>query len=113
MVTRRALAAAFSKVDGYFNTFGGNPVSCAAALAVLDVLEEENLQANAATQGRHIVGGLESLAERHPLIRQCARQWTVYSRGTRQRPASAHPCDRNDCEGSSMACASEACWRVR
>ena len=68
MVTRRALAAAFSKVDGYFNTFGGNPVSCAAALAVLDVLEEENLQANAATQGRHIVAGLESLAERHPLI---------------------------------------------
>ncbi len=33
---------AFRKAFRYFNTFGGNPVSCAAAMAVLDVLEEEN-----------------------------------------------------------------------
>lgn len=68
MVTSRTMAETFSKIDGYFNTFGGNPVSCAAALAVLDVLEEEDLQANAAEQGRHIVAGLESLADRHELI---------------------------------------------
>ena len=42
----------FSRGDGYFNTFGGNPVSCAAALAVLDVIEDEGLQQNARTLGR-------------------------------------------------------------
>jgi len=68
MVTSRALVESFSKSVGYFNTFGGNPVSCAAALAVLDVLEEENLQANAAQQGRHIVAGLKKLAEQHEII---------------------------------------------
>jgi len=68
MVTSHALAQAFSEVDGYFNTFGGNPVSCAAALAVLDVLEEENLQENAAIQGRRLVAGLEKLADAHELI---------------------------------------------
>ena len=36
----------------YFNTFGGNPVSCAAANAVLDVLERERLQENARVVGR-------------------------------------------------------------
>jgi 4-aminobutyrate aminotransferase-like enzyme len=68
MVTSRDLVEAFSRNVGYFNTFGGNPVSCAAAIAVLDVLEEENLQENAARQGRHIVAGLESLASRHEAI---------------------------------------------
>ncbi|MGI9220713.1 MAG: aminotransferase class III-fold pyridoxal phosphate-dependent enzyme [Woeseiaceae bacterium] len=68
MVASRALVESFSKSVGYFNTFGGNPVSCAAALAVLDVLEDEDLQANAAKQGRHMVDGLERLAQRHELI---------------------------------------------
>jgi 4-aminobutyrate aminotransferase-like enzyme len=68
MVTSRDLVEAFSRNVGYFNTFGGNPVSGAAAIAVLDVLEEENLQENAARQGRHIVAGLESLASRHEAI---------------------------------------------
>jgi 4-aminobutyrate aminotransferase-like enzyme len=68
MVTSRALVEEFSRNVGYFNTFGGNPVSCAAAIAVLDVLEEENLQANAAQQGQRIVAGLQELAKRHELI---------------------------------------------
>lgn len=68
MVASRALVESFSKSVGYFNTFGGNPVSCAAALAVLDVLEDESLQANAAEQGRYMVTGLERLAECHQLI---------------------------------------------
>lgn len=68
MVTSRALVEEFSRNVGYFNTFGGNPVSCAAAMAVLDVLEEENLQANAAQQGQRIVAGLQELAMRHELI---------------------------------------------
>jgi len=68
VVTRRDLADAFARHSGYFNTFGGNPVSCAAALAVLDVLEEEKLQQNALTVGRHLVAGLWKLAERYDCI---------------------------------------------
>ena len=68
VVTRGDLARAFSDTDGYFNTFGGNPVSCAAALAVLDVIENENLQQNALKVGQHIVAGLQSLAEQYEII---------------------------------------------
>ena len=68
VVTRSELASTFSKLDGYFNTFGGNPVSAAAALAVLDVIEGENLQQNALKIGRHIADGLWSLADGHDCI---------------------------------------------
>jgi 4-aminobutyrate aminotransferase-like enzyme/Ser/Thr protein kinase RdoA (MazF antagonist) len=46
----------------YFNTFGGNPVSCAAALAVLDVIADEQLMTNALEVGQYIQTGLQSLA---------------------------------------------------
>ncbi|MCA8893847.1 MAG: aminotransferase class III-fold pyridoxal phosphate-dependent enzyme [Parvularculaceae bacterium] len=52
----------------YFNTFGGNPVSCAAGLAVLDVIERENLVANAAATGRYVYEGLQHLKSRHECI---------------------------------------------
>ncbi len=68
VVASRALVNDFSRGDGYFNTFGGNPVSCAAALAVLDVIEGEGLQQNAAKLGEYLVAGLASLAEKHELI---------------------------------------------
>ena len=51
-----------------FSTFGGNPVACAAALAVLAVIEDEGLVANAAKVGAYLRQGLLTLAERHPLI---------------------------------------------
>ena len=68
IVTRRELVDDFGKTSDYFNTFGGNPVSCAAGLAVLDVIENENLQQNALDVGRHIVDGLWNLAETHECI---------------------------------------------
>jgi len=68
MVARRDLVEALSHHGGYFNTFGGNPVSCAAALAVLDVIENENLQQNALEVGQYIVDGLWKLADEHPCI---------------------------------------------
>lgn len=68
VVTRRELADAFARHSGYFNTFGGNPVSCAAALAVLDVIKKERLQQNALTVGQHLVAGLWKLAERYECI---------------------------------------------
>lgn len=52
----------------YFNTFGGNPVSCAAAMATLRVVQEEGLQQNAADVGAYARAGLEELAARHPAI---------------------------------------------
>jgi 4-aminobutyrate aminotransferase-like enzyme len=59
---------AFRKAFRYFNTFGGNPVSCAAAMAVLDVVEDEQLQANACVVGAYARQGLQMLAEKHSLI---------------------------------------------
>ena len=49
------------------STFGGNPVSCAAALATIDLLRG-TLMANAATVGAHLMDGLRALAAKHPLI---------------------------------------------
>jgi 4-aminobutyrate aminotransferase-like enzyme len=68
VVTTPAIAAEFAKRRNYFNTFGGNPVSAAVALAVLDVIDDEALLANAGTTGALLGDGLRSLAERHPII---------------------------------------------
>ncbi len=59
---------AFRKAFRYFNTFGGNPVSCAAAMAVLDVIETEKLIENAADVGAYAKAGLMLLAEKHGII---------------------------------------------
>jgi 4-aminobutyrate aminotransferase len=56
-------SAAFS-----FQTVHGNPVSAAAALAVLDTIERDRLIANAAEVGRHLMDSLERLKQKHPLI---------------------------------------------
>ncbi len=68
VITTPEIAASFDNGMEYFNTFGGNPVSCAIGLAVLDVLEEEKLQENALKVGTHLMEGLRGLKEKHPLI---------------------------------------------
>jgi len=67
-VTTPEVAAASEGGMEYFSTFGGNPVSCAAGLAVLDVLEEEGLQERAADLGKLLLAGLAHLAGRHELV---------------------------------------------
>ncbi len=52
----------------FFSSFGGNPVSMAVGLAVLDVIEEEGLRERAARVGRYLVEGFRALGERHPEI---------------------------------------------
>jgi 4-aminobutyrate aminotransferase-like enzyme len=66
VVTTPAIARSFETGMEYFNTFGGNPVSCAAALAVLDVIADERLQQHAAGVGARIKEGLQALS--HPAI---------------------------------------------
>lgn len=61
VVARTEVMAAFRNAFGYFNTFGGNPVSCAAAAATLDVIENEDLVANAKTIGAEFLQNLQSL----------------------------------------------------
>jgi alanine-glyoxylate transaminase / (R)-3-amino-2-methylpropionate-pyruvate transaminase len=67
VTTRREIAEALTRRT-HFNTFGGNPVSMAAGLAVLDVIDEEGLQENARVVGSHFLLGLHRLQKRHRLI---------------------------------------------
>ncbi|HSL12042.1 MAG TPA: aminotransferase class III-fold pyridoxal phosphate-dependent enzyme [Actinomycetota bacterium] len=66
--TRRGIAERMAETGSYFSTFGGNPVACAAALAVLDVIEEEQLQTRAREVGAYLRARLDELASRHPAI---------------------------------------------
>lgn len=68
VVTTPALAAAFANGMEWFNTFGGNPVSCAAGMAVLDVIEAEGLVANALDTGAYLTSRLRALAAEHEAI---------------------------------------------
>jgi acetylornithine/N-succinyldiaminopimelate aminotransferase len=61
-----AAGEALGKGD-HGSTFGGNPVACAAALAVLDTIESQGLLANAAAVGQQLAGGVAGLG--HPLLR--------------------------------------------
>jgi 4-aminobutyrate aminotransferase-like enzyme/Ser/Thr protein kinase RdoA (MazF antagonist) len=68
VITTPEIADSFNNGMEFFSTFGGNPVACAAGLAVLDVLEEENLQQHALRVGEHLIEGLKELQTRHALI---------------------------------------------
>lgn len=68
LTVRPEVLAAFGRECRYFNTFGGNPVAMAAGIAVMDVIEREDLVANAQRIGRYLRARLVELATRHPLI---------------------------------------------
>jgi alanine-glyoxylate transaminase / (R)-3-amino-2-methylpropionate-pyruvate transaminase len=67
VTTRREIADALVQ-RLHFNTFGGNPVSTAAGLAVLDVIEGDRLQENARVVGARLKAGLQALTRRHSLV---------------------------------------------
>jgi 4-aminobutyrate aminotransferase-like enzyme len=69
LAARPELLEAFARRTRYFNTFGGNTVSCAVALAVLDVIEREQLVAAAHDSGSYLLAGLRRLAAEHAVIR--------------------------------------------
>ncbi|HUB85478.1 MAG TPA: aminotransferase class III-fold pyridoxal phosphate-dependent enzyme [Rhizomicrobium sp.] len=68
LIVRHNIVENFGKRSRYFNTFGGNPVSCAVGMAVLDVLERENLQQSAKDVGAYFKDGLTAMAKRHPCL---------------------------------------------
>jgi 4-aminobutyrate aminotransferase-like enzyme/Ser/Thr protein kinase RdoA (MazF antagonist) len=68
VVTTPQIMARFSEGNEFFSTFGGNPVACAAAHAVLDVMEAEGLQENARLTGAYLRDGLRALAQDAPCI---------------------------------------------
>jgi 4-aminobutyrate aminotransferase-like enzyme len=68
VITTPEVATSFDNGMEFFSTFGGNPVACAAGLAVLDVLQEEHLQERARRVGWHLIAGLRDLQERHALV---------------------------------------------
>ncbi len=68
VVTRREIADAFASQGSFFSSVGGSPVSCAVGLAVLDAIEAEGLQANAAAVGAHLTERLRALTAEHPMV---------------------------------------------
>ena len=68
VVVTNEIANAFNNGMEYFNTFGGNPVSMAAGLAVLDVIEQEQMQQHAKETGEYLMNGLRKLMNKYSII---------------------------------------------
>ena len=70
VVAKKQITDKFNNGMEYFNSFGGNPVSCAVGKAVLSVIEEEKLQQNAHKVGKYLLKKLKNLQDEFPLIGQ-------------------------------------------
>ncbi|XP_014209858.1 5-phosphohydroxy-L-lysine phospho-lyase [Copidosoma floridanum] len=69
VITTQEIARSFRDTGiEYFNTYGGNPVSCAIANAVMEVIERENLRQHALEVGNHLMTELRKLAKRRGII---------------------------------------------
>ncbi|MGC3986898.1 MAG: aminotransferase class III-fold pyridoxal phosphate-dependent enzyme [Pseudorhodoferax sp.] len=68
LAVRPEVMQAFGQASRYFNTFGGNPVSMAAAAAVLDVIQHNGLQRNALDVGNYLRERLAALGQRHAIV---------------------------------------------
>ena len=68
VITRREIAQRFASDTVFFSTFGGNPVSAAAGLAVLDVLEDERVLPRVKVAGDALRAGIRDVATRHAAI---------------------------------------------
>lgn len=68
VITTREIADSFDNGMEFFSTFGGNNVSCAIGLTVLEVVQEEKLQAHALEVGDRLLTGLRALQQRHDII---------------------------------------------
>jgi 4-aminobutyrate aminotransferase-like enzyme/Ser/Thr protein kinase RdoA (MazF antagonist) len=89
VVANRHLIEAFQAKFGFFSTFGGNAVAAAAALAVLKVLDGEDLMANALEVGDYLRGQLQSVAARHECLGEVRGTGLLMGLEVRGRDASA------------------------
>lgn len=78
LVTRAEIMQRFRASFRYFNTFGGNPVSCAAAMAVLDELQARDLQAHALRMGQLAHRRMSALAEKYAVIGDVRQSGMVF-----------------------------------
>jgi 4-aminobutyrate aminotransferase-like enzyme len=78
VVTHADTMARFRGGYRYFNTFGGNPVACAAAMAVLEEIEQRGLQANAARIGQLAAESLQALADKYSVIGDVRQSGMVF-----------------------------------
>jgi acetylornithine/N-succinyldiaminopimelate aminotransferase len=76
MVARAEVAAVLTP-GTHGSTFGGNPVACAAALAVFDALEQDGLIANAAEVGQYLITRLREIAKECPQVREVRGQGMI------------------------------------
>ena len=68
VITTPSIAESFNNGMEFFSTFGGNNVSCAIGLAVLEVVEDEKLQSHALQVGERLLKGLRDLQQRHEMM---------------------------------------------
>ncbi len=68
VITSRTVAEAFAAQGSFFSSAGGSPVSCVVGLTVLDIIEGEHLQQNAADVGDHLIARCTELMDRFPII---------------------------------------------
>ncbi|ULQ50851.1 aminotransferase class III-fold pyridoxal phosphate-dependent enzyme [Flavihumibacter fluvii] len=68
VVVTAEIADAFNNGMEYFNTYGGNPVSMVTGKTVLEIIQQEELQAHALETGNHLMDGLRRLMDKHPII---------------------------------------------
>lgn len=91
VVTTPAIAKAFAGKFGYFNTFGGNPVSAAVGLAVLDVIEQEQILQNVHDTGAYLADQLRLLARQHDCIGDVRGKGLFYGLEIVKEPGSIEP----------------------
>nr|XP_039262592.1 ethanolamine-phosphate phospho-lyase-like [Styela clava] len=69
VITTKEIADSLTnKLPSYFNTFGGNPVSCTIANTVMDIIENGNLMENASSVGKYLLEKFELLKKKHKII---------------------------------------------
>ena len=97
VITRPEILSHFLKAGPFFSTFGGNNVACAAGIAVLDVIRDEDLVENARDVGAYLREGLTRLMARHPSSAMCAASgsppvsnWCVTAGRKEPAPAETH-----------------------
>ncbi len=106
IAARPELLKEFGARSRYFNTFGGNPVSAAAGIAVLEVIEREGLIENARRTGAYLAEQLRQLQAQHALIAEVRGAGLFIGVELRQRTGRL---PRKKLRGSSTCCASGAC----